>query len=729
MLRTALLLPLLAAGLAAGEDDLDLARLLPPETPVYVSAEGPTPAEMAVQAVWKCWEEPALKRVLDRVATEDSSFSSMTWPLGGGASLRIHSDMRAQPVALSVRYTDANGERRFHVRNRVAVAWVGMQQARIPVDAVVAFEVDPDPKEALETVRRIAAAALLLLDEGGEGSVDEAVARLFTGASHRDVSYARAQFMDMAAFAAPIGRWLVVATSEARIRDMIDRSLDGARPSLATDPRHREILEHAIGEGSVAMRMDVHVDRALDALEASFAEPMLQVRGQMQKVGLGGLRTFSTVSRVDGRGVSTTTSVLLDGERRGLARLLEGRGKGTFGALAFAPRETLYVTCGSFDAKGLYETALEVGGMFVALGAARFEQQFGLKLKDDLLDQIGPEAALIVAPNRGLLPDLGLVLESPDAARLEASLLRMLRKVPWPEDAALETVKLGDVALHVIPLGHPEVAGVPMAPCFGVVDGCLLVAPYPISFQRFLATKRGERPSLAQNRDFASLRGRVPENAIAISYLDLARVVALFYDTLMPLLQAMPETMPGQRAPLYEIPDMSVLERHLYGRIGWTVADERGRHWYSHGSMDMTGLVAGAAGAATGIAAMLVGVHRPEPLRVKADEPGVDPEALRCHGNVRFLRARIGLYEKQHEARPGALSDLPGVPPERLLVPGTDECYVYFGPEGKGSVLLHGCPNGRDGKICVLTTGLETRRVTAEELERMLSSGSAPGSR
>jgi hypothetical protein len=53
-------------------------------------------------------------------------------------------------------------------------------------------------------------------------------------------------------------------------------------------------------------------------------------------------------------------------------------------------------------------------------------------------------------------------------------------------------------------------------------------------------------------------------------------------------------------------------------------------------------------------------------------------------------------------------------------VPGTTESYVYFGPDGKGAVLLHGRPNGRDGKICVLTTELETRRVTAEELARML---------
>jgi hypothetical protein len=294
----------------------------------------------------------------------------------------------------------------------------------------------------------------------------------------------------------------------------------------------------------------------------------------------------------------------------------------------------------------------------------------------------------------------------------------MLRALPWPEGTGLETARIGDTSFHVVPLGHPDLGGIPLAPCFGVVDGHLLVTPYPIGFQRFLAVKRGERPSLAQNRDFANLRQRVPANAIAISYMDLPRVVALFYDTVIPLLQAMPETMPGQRAPLYELPDISVIEPHLYGRVGWTVADERGRHWYSHGALDMTGLVAGGVGVAAGLATVLMGAEEPVVERVAADgTPDVD--AARCHANVRFLRARLGLHEKQHGARPKALADL-DVAADRLVVPGTTESYVYLGPDGKGSVLLHGRPNGRDGRICVLTTDLETRRVTADELARLL---------
>ena len=49
------------------------------------------------------------------------------------------------------------------------------------------------------------------------------------------------------------------------------------------------------------------------------------------------------------------------------------------------------------------------------------------------------------------------------------------------------------------------------------------------------------------------------------------------------------------------------------------------------------------------------------------------------------------------------------------------KAYVYLGPDGKGGVLLHGHPNGADKRICVLTRHMKVKRLTAKQLEQMMS--------
>jgi len=733
------LVPLLAClatvSAVRAEEDASLARYLPVETPFLFEIQTPPPAELKGMCMSRMLTDPQLKGLLERVTGEDGSLGSAHVALGQ-ASLVIRSDVADPALSVHVKYRDGKGVRRFKVENRLSMAWVAMSDGAIPrrkgdpaslrelLDLVVALRVNTDPRFAAETIQRIGAAASLHLRGFKDGNIDKELERLVQHASHRDVSYSWAQVGPVQLCLAPVGRLVVLTTSEARLKNIIDRHLDGGE-SLATDPRHRRMLEGATGTGTATTTIQLHVDRALQALASWNPQVAAQITGGLHYVGLAGLQSLTTVARVDGEGIASTTAINISGTHRGLGRLFAPGKPATFEALEFAPQDSLYAYCGTLDAPALLDMISEVGGMGAAVAQNQFEGMFGLKLREDILALMGPEAAVIVAPNRGLIPDVALVLESPDAARLEKALLSMLAHVPWPAGTGVRGFKVGDVSVHTVPLGHRKLAQFPIGPTFGIVNGRLLVTAYPLSFQRFLSVQQGRRPNLAKNRDYASLRDRVPEGAASLSYLDLKRLFEVLYDTGIPLLQSLADQ--AGPSPLYEFPEVEVFTKHLFGRIAWTTSDEDGLKWNSYSALDTSGFWLGSLGAGAGL---YVATQRydasakvaPPPPRPPPKEG--DREMRTCRYRVRLLRARIRLYQGTHDRLPKSLDELKAehVKPETFLVPGTEEKpYVYLGPAGQGGVLLHGYSNGKDKGICVLMLeNLEITRISADDLARRL---------
>jgi len=725
------LLCLAVAAAARADDTATLARLVPANTPFYLETQSATPEEVKGLAMTACLQEPTLKAALQRLVGADDAITSRMLPVGP-AGIVLKADLQA--LAVELRYVDRMGEHTVRLKERFALALVGVVQGPLPVDAVVAIESD-DAAALMTILRRLTAAISISSRQRRkkQGGIDAELQQIEIRATHRDIDYSILTLHGISLYVAPLGRLVVLATTEDRIKDCIHRHLDGPQGSLAEDPRHAELVAHAKGTGTATSVMTLHVDRTLDVLQPAFGFVVLGVRGYLQRVGLGGLKSITSVARVDGRGITSTTSILLDGERRGLGRLFSAGKPATFSCLDFAPKEALYVNCGNFDIAGLYEIFLEAGGAAVAPSAEAFmKSRFGVDLKKDLIGLLGPEAGIVIAPNRGLIPDVGIIFESKDPDRLARTVAQFFDAMDWPVGTGLQRAKIGGVKAYVAPLGHPKLANFPIAPSFGVVDGRFLIAPSPLSFQRFLAIQRGERENITANRDFAKLRAHVPEGALGISYFDLPRAVEFFYDTAVPLMQSFPQHKDS--APIYELPDVRSLTRHLYGRIGWRVADERGMHWGSHSPFDLGGITVGMA---AGVAGSLFYVSRsaPDPVVIAAPVPadGRDPhrlagaEARMCRNRVRLLRARIRLYRRDNDGKfPKAIDDLKAahVSAETFIVPGTKKKYVYR-PMGPGGVLLHGFPNGQDERICVLFRDLSMKRLTAEELRELLRPQSA----
>jgi hypothetical protein len=713
----------LAAWASAGEPSL--ADYLPADTPVYLEMRCPSAQEAETLAMMRVFRDPRMKALVSRAQGEANSFSSMRFPLGD-ALLSVRSDMfSTEGVLADVSLVDPAGERSFRVRERIAFAVVDLRPGDVPIEAVAAFETDGDARQAAAVIERIAAAASLAA-RGAEGEIDEELARLVQHGEHRGVAYAFADVGPLRLCLAPVGRLIVVATSEARIRDVIERSVSAPADCLARDPRHLEMLAGVPGDGTPMTQIEIHVDRALGKLQAAYPQVGMMAQQMLTQVGLRDLESMTTVARAAGEGVRASTSFrLAPAERRaGLGRLFaKGGSPPSYGGLAYAPEDSLYVSCGNLDVPGLYDMIRELGGIQFAMAVAvPVERDFGLKLKEDLVDLLGPEVTLLVAPNRGLLPDVALVCESPDAPRLEKNLLQLLSRVKWPAGTGVTDFRLRDVTVHAVPLGHPALGDVPLAPTFGIVDGRLVVAPFPLTFQRVLAVKRGDRPSIEKNRAFAQLRGVVPPEAQGLSYLDLVRLFDLVYDTCIPFVQAM--SGGASPPPLYEFPEADTLSRHLFGRVAWRVADERGLRWESYSSMDTSSFTLSlVAGASAGLyffqSAKEPGVVE---VGVEAAPLAARDDGLVCRHHVRMLRARLQHYRKENGKLPDRLEQLEAkwMEPGTFVVPGTGgKRYAYLGPAGEGGILLHGYANGSDGLITILRTDLKAERVSSQELERL----------
>ena len=699
-----LLSGLLVIATALAGDPVSLAELLPGKTLVYIETRNPPLEELKQQALWQCMEEPALKKALERMFAGDTMSEAM--PLGSGA-LFMRSDLR--DMSFELRYVDRKGTSSIKMRDRFAFAWVGVVEGPLPIDAVIAVNVT-DPGQAIKTAKRIIAALRM---SKKKRNVEAEMGRLFTAGTHREQEYTRIHIEGISIYMAALGKMLLVATTEVRMTKCIDRLKDGAKGSLASTERYRDILANARGTGSMTTIMAIQIDRVLDALEPMIPAPIAMVRGGLGGIGLSGLKTISSVSRIDGAGVSNTMSILFDRDPH--SPFLKPGKPMQFRSLAFAPKDTFYVNCMGISSETI--SALVTNPM----AAGMFRNMFDLRLKEDLVDLIGDELGFIISPNKGLIPDIAFVLHSTDAARLEASLVKMAGKIPWPAGTAMHSPDIRGAKAHVVPLMHPGLGIIPLAPTFGVVGDVILIAPSPLAFRRFVAVSQGAKPNINQNRDFAKLREMVPENAGGASYLDLPRMVGFVYDTVVPFIQAVPQPTTGG-VSIYELPESEVFTKHLYGRIAWTQTDERGWHWVSHAPMDMSGfMIAGAVGA--GAMFYLV---RPEPTW----NPGIpapmmpvhDHEAMNCSANVHMLAARIRFYRRKNKSMPKTLEDIKAehLPEDTFIVPGTDMPYVYLGPDGVGKLLLHGHPNGKDKRICVLTRKMKVRRVTQKQLKQML---------
>ncbi|MHC4957329.1 MAG: hypothetical protein ACYTGN_03065 [Planctomycetota bacterium] len=714
-LRT--LLPLLAiTAVLTAEEPVSLAALLPPETPAYIESKNPPLEQIKKQALWACMEDPRIKRLIESLSDEDTGLTSTDIPLGS-AGVNVAYDIA--DMAIRVRYVDKSGSRTIRFKESIAAAWIGMAEGRFPVDVVFALGVVGDPADALAVTKRMIAAGVNSTLHGRQRpTIQQTHDSLFVDATHGGVPYTKLSIGGYDMYLGAFAQRLLLASTEARLKDCIDRHAKGPAGSLATSARYTDVMKHARGDGDTTTILVVQVDRTFDTLQKVLPQAGL-ARGVLNMGGIGGLQTLASVSRVEGRGISNTLSLLMDPNGPPMPPGVPAKHI----CLGFVPRDAIYFASTTLQLdKYAPMIAMMAGGTLPG----------GVALKQDVLDHMGSEIAVIVAPNNGVIPDLALVVDVKDGAKLMESLNKLASAIPWPAGTARGSATIGGIKATVLPLGHPRLADFPIAPTFGLIGDKLLIAPAPMTFQRFVSVHQGQRPNISENRDFAKLREMAPADAEGMSYLDLPRLTGMLWDTLMPLLQSIPQ--PSGSASLYELPESEVFTKHLYGRVAWTKTDERGMHWVSHSPIDGSGFMIGALGmgVATFTALQAEKPQRPRQKAIVTMKGEIDHDVQKCFSNVNQIKNQLRYYRREHGKFPKSLDVLRGdwVAAEVFVVPGTKKKYVYLGPAPRGMVLLHGHPNGKDGKVCVLMRGrMKITRVSETRLKEMLEPQGAKGAK
>lgn len=265
---------------------------------------------------------------------------------------------------------------------------------------------------------------------------------------------------------------------------------------------------------------------------------------------------------------------------------------------AMVPADVAFFSAGNLSYTGLLDwgtgMAEQMEPGMVERALAEFQQHTGLRLREDLLAKMGPETAFYASfPRRRLIPDLGLLLESPDPAGLQGTIEKLIgtvlpgtpiRSIQFGQD----TIRYADLAESEEWRQHGD-SDVHLRPSWVIVDQYLFLTPWPNAAKEFLANLRGSGSSLQQNPDYAMLAAR-PSGAPAgmrlqsSSYFDLQALVEFALDNGWPVAQLMLPTLPPQvPVDFADLPRPEVITRHLFGAFGRQGLTDRGlyRETYS----------------------------------------------------------------------------------------------------------------------------------------------------
>ena len=104
--------------------DQPFAELLPAGTVAYVETSAPTAEEVARAAQYRCLQDPALTRLLDRVLAQKGNFTKMAIPVGDGV-LEASMGVREPGLSFDLRFRRGKAVHSMKVRGYIGVSLFG----------------------------------------------------------------------------------------------------------------------------------------------------------------------------------------------------------------------------------------------------------------------------------------------------------------------------------------------------------------------------------------------------------------------------------------------------------------------------------------------------------------------------------------------------------------------------------------------------------------------------
>lgn len=425
----------------------------------------------------------------------------------------------------------------------------------------------------------------LLLDAGDDAkAIVGALVQLLTSpdASPEELTLNKTRFYRFAAQDGGIGEltvgttgtYVLLGIGKGSVEGMIDRLAAKKAPAWLTDIQKRHTLERRASLSMINTKALVEAFLPLAGPEAA---------GVAQSLGLHQLGQVETVTGLDKEGMVSRTLVKIEGEPQGLLTLLGGNGIKPE-KVEFIPRDAIVASAFSLNLQQVYNVVAKVvadnapgGAENVDSIAQMFEDQFGMRLKEDLLASLGDVWTISMSPVDGWLGVVATA-EVQDRDKLVELLDRvkgMLSDSPQPDRPRIESSKFGNYDLHSLVI----LRDMPIRLTWCVTDSRLIVGIQPQAVKSLLDVKANEAGLFSQPQFGAAFKGE--GSTIAVGYQDSAKVFEQTYGILTLVASFMAEGIgdrqrfagPPATPPLFDmagLPSSRSIHRHLRPSVSVT---------------------------------------------------------------------------------------------------------------------------------------------------------------
>ncbi len=433
--------------------------------------------------------------------------------------------------------------------------------------------------------------------------------------------------------------WFLAGTSDAHLEQAMGRVKSGETGgSLVTNATYATAAQQVMRPKTVG---SVYV--GLKPIMAMIAAESPEAKKPMAAMGFDKLESVAFGLDLDGPGfrerlflgapADTFYRKLL--AKIDAAKLLAMVPKGSFLAQASGLNMGEYYD--SFTA--MIEAQDEHGAKEMHEGIAGFEKAMSVKLREDVLANLGPEyAAFAAMPKSGLIPDMGVMIRVKDRAKIEGLIDRAIKKSK--AKSAHGSIKWGETTINYIETGEMGVFPedwMNFRPSYAFVGDYLLVTLWPQAAKNVISAMARKEGGLPTREDFARGFARLKaENQDAgnsgVGYLDTGAAASMLVETVIPILQtvvpgSIPE-MDGLELNMAAFPSSEAICKHLFGTISTVQSLDSGIYTDYYSPMTIT-LPAIALGAGVAV--------------------GVRQEAMRSH--VRTAPAKAGEKDEDDEDR------------------------------------------------------------------------------